>query len=560
MLTVIKLSLYSHNCRFSLCLSNPNILHNLCSGNFMALKLLIVFLYSIFTQVAKSVLVQRDINEVENLDKLRDHFPDFLWLLRDVQLKIPPDEKGNELSPKDHLIRRVLNCSGRSKKMDEIGRCILKVFPTIDCVALQPPSAVPIVIQNIVENEGNLEPAFKEQVKFLITKLKCEIRPKSPFSTAGGTMDGAVYSQLLQQITVQLNDPKNIPIMEDSWESTVKVVNQDVQSELQAEYTLEMRTELAKVSKGKPLEEGGLQEDGKVNQNTVIGIHHMILQQKLTSLLQKVGRYCSMSHGLTREKIIEQFKERIIKVEKREFEDEKGNRMKLDVVVGGALYQFTRENYILSSTYCGQIFDSHYKPIRQKMQSMIKSKTPYKFEKFLKDIDEVRRLYVQQAIGPAKWDVLCRKNRYLQEEETTFKDMEGYQAELSEKEKALAEEKIQHAQQIEQLEQHHQQLLNQYNAQQKEISKILELNVQAQQNIQAEKERRLAAEERVKDLDKSKQLYELKLEIAESRRQMERNTDITFRLSKENEQLQQKLNNLQPRKLIILFSLLSFTE
>lgn len=91
----------------------------------------------------------------------RDHFPSFIWLLRDATLQIA-SETGKELSPSEYLKTQVLH---RSKKLlptdtDRIAMAILTYFPSVECHVLPPPSADTTVLQNISQNEDKLSNDF----------------------------------------------------------------------------------------------------------------------------------------------------------------------------------------------------------------------------------------------------------------------------------------------------------------------------------------------------------------------------------------------------------------
>ena len=233
--------------------------------------------------------------------ELLKYFPDFLWLLRDVMLT-PTDEDGSEISPTDYIIKRVFEETG--KPIDAIGIAILSFFPKVTCFTLPPPSLSKKVMKNIAEHEDKLNPEFNEGIEELIKNLEDAIRTKQQFTTSG-SIQGNAFALLVQQYVEQINSPNAIPVMEDAWKGTVKVLNDETQTRLLKEYLLLMGQKIADMSKGGPLEEGGLLEDGKSNPHTILGIHHGIKMDLTNVLLEDVGQYCVYNAGaLSKESIV----------------------------------------------------------------------------------------------------------------------------------------------------------------------------------------------------------------------------------------------------------------
>ena len=149
--------------------------------------------------------------------ELRNNFPDFLWLLRDVHL-LPVDHSGKEIPPTEYLKTKVLVRSKRftPTKSDDVSRAILSFFPTVECMTLPPPHSDPSMIRDIVNNEHLLEKGFNDKVHTLVEYLLQKVQPKRGY-LKGMCVDGILFAELVTKYIESLNDPDSIPCLDNSW-------------------------------------------------------------------------------------------------------------------------------------------------------------------------------------------------------------------------------------------------------------------------------------------------------------------------------------------------------
>ena len=153
----------------------------------------------------------KDVSAPETFD-LKNYFPDFLWLLRDAILMVPPGCDGKPMTATDYLKKVVLKRGSVFEETanDRIGRAILTVFPTIECMTIQPPSADPEVMQDIVAKQDCLEPRFNEQVEHLIKYLLQKVRVMNGF-VEGKLADGPLLAAMASKFVEVVNDPHVSP-------------------------------------------------------------------------------------------------------------------------------------------------------------------------------------------------------------------------------------------------------------------------------------------------------------------------------------------------------------
>ena len=126
-----------------------------------------------FTQLSSSLLAQ--IGKSSSREAIKSAFPRFLWLLRDVSLKMT-DREGKEIEPTAFLHTRIL--SGDTGELTDLGKSLVGVFPSLECATLPIPSTKRHVIRDIVQQQEKLKPAFNSAVDNLIQKIFHDITPK----------------------------------------------------------------------------------------------------------------------------------------------------------------------------------------------------------------------------------------------------------------------------------------------------------------------------------------------------------------------------------------------
>ena len=126
-----------------------------------------------FSQLATSLLAQ--CGESMPDEAKREFFPHFLWLLRDVSLKMT-DREGKELGATEFLHTRVL--ASESGELTDLDKSLVSLFPSLECATLPIPSTKRDIIRGIVEQQDKLKPAFNAAVDALIQQVLQKVAPK----------------------------------------------------------------------------------------------------------------------------------------------------------------------------------------------------------------------------------------------------------------------------------------------------------------------------------------------------------------------------------------------
>ena len=436
---------------------------------------MIDFYNSYFVKLAKFVAIKKDSKNI-NPNELRKHFPNFLWLLRDVAL-LPTDENGREISPTDYLLKRVLAADDSEfdgSTSGKVGQAIVTFFPSVNCVTLSPSSIDVNVMRNIEENVDKLDPNFNKQIDDLTVFLKEKVSTKKVFQTGEG-VNGPLFAYLTQEFVKEINDPNNTPALANTWDSTIKLLINEVNDRLLKEYTDEFTKIYEEDNAGGPLEEGDSSGEGQTSTTTIFGIHHALMMDKNKKLIEEVGRFCvttasSDDAELTQEKLLDSFKKKIVEVRMETIEDHKGKKIECAVFVGGILFNFTQENCKRSNEHCRQVFDRLYKPIKDKIQSPADG--TYNFNNLRDDLANLHNKYFLQAIGPAKWDVYDEKKKVIETDQAIFQRLAYYEEKLMKADKEMAEAKRQNQQMSEAVNQLMQKLENENNEHKANIEQI----------------------------------------------------------------------------------------
>ena len=345
---------------------------------------------------------------------------------------------------------------------DRVGRAIVTFFPSVNCVTLPPPSSDVNVMRKIEKNIDKLNLDFNKQIDDLATSLKEKVSVKKVFQTGEG-VHGHLFACLTQEFVEEVNDPNSTPALANTWDTTIKLLINEVNDRLIKEYTDEFTKIYEEDNAGGPLEEGDSSGEGQTSTTTIFGIHHALMLDKNKKLIEEVGRFCvttASSNELTQEKLLDSFKKRIIEVKMETSEDHEGKNIERTVVVGGILFNFTQENYRRSNEYCRQVFDRLYKPIKDKIQF---PGGTYNFNNLRDDLTNLHDKYVLQSIGPAKWDVYDEKKKVIETDQAMFQRLAGYEEKMMETDKKIAEAQRQNQEMSETINQLRQKLKNEKN-------------------------------------------------------------------------------------------------
>ena len=348
-----------------------------------------------FTQLSSSFLAQGSKSATP--EAIKNYFPQFLWLLRDVTLKMT-NRAGEIIQPTEYLHTCIL--ASESGAHTELGRCLVSLFPSLECATLPIPSTKRDIICNIVQRQENLKPAFNEAVESLVHKIVHQLSPK--VAVDGVThVNGCILSSLAQEYVETINKPGALPDLDQGWQAVIKVKLQEFSEELVREYKKDMEKEL----KGNlPMEESNLMQ-----------LHQQILNSKKASFKQEircVNPLSSSNRDIA--PLLQGLEKAIVQT------DDEVN----PAVVGGALFQFTTENYTVSKQYCESVFTEKVR------ESGIEAEvTKAIMESLTLNVDEktstILKCYCETAVGPAATEVMERGLTELQKLKDTLKMIPG---------------------------------------------------------------------------------------------------------------------------------------
>ena len=367
----------------------------------------------------------------------RSCFPNFLWLLRDVSLKVPENK-----TPQQYIMDTVFT------QNKAVGEAIMTLFPSFDCRLLSSPNADPDILGDIENHESELETRFMNGVASLIDHLQESIEVKHGFSH-GHRVDGSTLVLLLEQYLEAVNTPGTVPCLQNTWNTVVEMRCSQVINGLVKEYEDEM--EIALRDKLPVEEEATPREvsdpDQRQQQVFLMEVHSQILRSKEEKLLKEM-KYVTPAKNVLNPSAATQYKKELVKRLQSQIIEAKFDEMKGQIVTGGVILQFIRENYEKSHARCVECFNECSAPVMKILQS-IKESDPetaaapdaprYTFQQFLEDRANLQVEYDARAVGPAKQKVWEEKLSGLKELEPLIKKLDGYQKKVHEDHQRLAE-------------------------------------------------------------------------------------------------------------------------
>ncbi len=346
-----------------------------------------------FTQLSRSLLVQK--GESMTAEVMRKFFSHFLWLLRDVTLKVT-DRAGQTISATEFLHTRVL--ASQSGQPTELGKSLCSLFPSLECHTLPMPSINPKVIKNIVEQQDKLKPAFNKAVDELIHRILQQVTPKKAINGVS-VVDGPALAALTRGYVDAINTPGAIPDLEQGWQAVIKWKLKELSDKLVEEYRREMEECLGD---NLPMEERNLMR-----------IHQQTLSRKRESLQLEIRRLKPLSSTSgDKDPVLSQLEQAISQTNKG------GD------VIGGVLFQFTTHNYSKSKQQCEEVLMEAVKSsgIHKKCQEAFINSQPLDI---MAEIQEIDRQYHRQAVGPAASEVLEKGHRELNQLGDSLKRIPG---------------------------------------------------------------------------------------------------------------------------------------
>ncbi|CAI8018743.1 hypothetical protein GBAR_LOCUS11354, partial [Geodia barretti] len=329
-----------------------------------------------FSQLSISLLAQ--CGESESVRVKKGFFPHFLWLLRDVSLKMT-DREGKELAPTQFLHTRVF--ASESGELTDLGKSLRDI------------------IRGIVEQQDKLKPAFNAAVDALIQQVLQKVAPKTAIDGTT-TVTGKALAALARSYVEAVNRPGALPDLDQGWQAVVRLELKEVSYKLVREYEREMEAALVG---NLPMEE-----------RYFLRIHEKTLNRKKSVLREEICRVNPLhsSHEEV-QPLLDQLEQDIATWS--EPSDNGGRK-----VTGGPLYCFTIRNFTASRKHSEILFNYLVKDskVMQKFENAVRKSVSLDVESDIKGI-EVK--YHTRAIGPAASEVLERGLSELNQLSETLK-------------------------------------------------------------------------------------------------------------------------------------------
>ena len=341
-----------------------------------------------FSQLSTSLLAQCGERDVK-----KAFFPHFLWLLRDVSLKMT-DREGKELEPTEFLHNRVL--ASESGELTDLGKSLICLFPSLECATLPIPSTKRDIIRGIVEQQDKLKPAFNAAVDKLIQEILQKVAPKKGVDGTT-TVNGKALAALAGGYVEAVNKPGALPDLDQGWQAVVRLELKEYSYKLVREYEREMEDAL----------EGNL----PMEEEKLLSIHQQTLNRKKSDLREEI-LHVNPLHSSNEEvqPLLDQLEHEIIQWSKPSSDGERK-------VSGGALYQFTFQNFSKSKEHCEKVISDivETKKLRQKVLDAVRNSITFDTQNEVRDIEDQ---YSRKSVGPAASDVwkkeLSQLHQYLE--------------------------------------------------------------------------------------------------------------------------------------------------
>ena len=349
-----------------------------------------------FTQLSTSLLARG--GKALTSEVMKQFFPHFLWLLRDVTLNVT-NREGELISPTKYLHTRLL--ATKFGELAELGQALFSLFPSLECSTLPVASTKAHVICNIVKQEDKLNPAFNTAIDKLILRILQQVTPKKAIDGVC-SVNGSQLANLVCEYVEAINTPGALPDLEQGWQAVVRLELKESSDKLVREYKREMEEALS----GKlPMDE-----------NEFLEIHEQKLELKKSALRQEI-RHTLHSSNEDIQPLLDQLEEKIIIWSK----PGDGCNKK---VTGGAVFPFTTQNFSESKEQCEILFTDLVKDtkVHVRANEAIRTSTPQHIH------DEIRQItmdYNTRCIGPAAQEVFERRLQELNELSDTLRNIPG---------------------------------------------------------------------------------------------------------------------------------------
>ena len=171
-------------------------------------------------------------------DHIKQHFPSFLWIVRDFSLKME-DKHGVKITSREYLENALTEQKGVTDKIENknrIRRLLKCFFHERDCFTLVRPVEDEKKLQNLNQLEpSEMRPQFVKQITKLNSKIFRKIKPKK---MNGKFLDGELLLELCRSYERTINDG-DVPNIDSAWSGLCK--NETLKAFREAEDTLDRK-------------------------------------------------------------------------------------------------------------------------------------------------------------------------------------------------------------------------------------------------------------------------------------------------------------------------------
>ncbi|EGG20395.1 hypothetical protein DFA_07519 [Cavenderia fasciculata] len=362
----------------------------------------------VVTSLYKRLKIKEGEN-IKNPQHLVKHMPHFVWVLRDFHLQptvngvdVPIQEYMNHVLAQNNDV----GLSDGENMQNNVRQVLLTFFKSFTTMTVATPTSNKDIINRMdTAKESELNADFVVQMAHLVQFLIDGLIEKTGFN--GLPIDGTTFTYLVQAYTNAVNDPNNIPTLEGTWESAIKIRIDSTIRDAESFYINEMNAQFAEAPF--PME----YED-------LLKIHATVITETNKRVNQAVGHLCN---DIQLEDIAIRIKRLLCDIEIK-----KVNGKDQVEIIGGVLYTFKTENEKQSEVQCNRVMkplgDTFYRDFLHNMSC--------DFPQVLAALDPLKVVFLKQAIGPAKNAVLAHFVETVLKNEEQFKKLKGYNKDLKE--------------------------------------------------------------------------------------------------------------------------------
>lgn len=355
--------------------------------------------------------VRKGEAETSTPEELQNHFPKFIWLLRNV-ISLPQDEDGREIPLKTYIQSEVASSTPQSKLVMET---LQTAFPSLDCLYLPPPSADPAHMSDLDTHWDLLDEDFHEKMEEIQKYLFCHVTTKVSFD--GSThITGSDLAMLLREYVNAINAPGSLPSLEGSWVAVIKLRLEAIFSEMVAKYNKDMEEKTEGLL---PMEED-IPTTPESDSSSLMGLHWFVFDECYHKLKQEIK--ILLPHHMTNE-LLTYTQSLLTKFSSTTAEFGTEDLLSTEPLRGGLLLRFVQQNYKLSEEMCERLWDRLFEESGIRSRA-VRALNRSKAIDIGSDMTALVEQYMENAVGPAKIRVLERK-RVASDMENMLRDLPG---------------------------------------------------------------------------------------------------------------------------------------